>query len=131
MKFSKSKLWGLGFILSALSVALPAYATSPAAGVMPYNADQATPAGFVRMVDNTSSPARMIFMERVPSATGFTYTGFLLASGGIAANTYIPSTALKDLLIGSNGTTTWVVSDTSGMLDSGNYLDRVVDPVTA
>lgn len=66
----KKKWSGFVVILLTFFTILPAYAVP---GVMIYNADQAAPTGFVRLVDDIAAPTQMIFMQVNPTATGFSY----------------------------------------------------------
>lgn len=105
-------------------------------GILAYSGDAVTPPGFVRIVDDTNNPQWMVYMRQYPIGAdegnpygiqSYDYAGMLnyVPASGEA----IPSTALKDLLVTSNGTTTWVADGT--MYDYGNRSDWVYDPVDA
>lgn len=104
--------------------------------VLPYSGDSVTPVGFVRIVDDIFSPQWMVYMRQYPIGSDeynpFGHAAYDYASmqGYVPlSGEAIPSTALKDLLVTSNGTTTRVADGT--MYDYGNWSNWVSDPLDA
>lgn len=106
------------------------FATDMPEGVYTYDANFNVPAGYVKIVDDTTNPQYMVIMQKVPltkqdGRQGFTYEEMKAYTPpkGYA----IPTNALKDLLLTTNTSTTWVGSE--NFSDPGSRSDRTSDAI--
>ncbi len=124
----KKLLLSTGLFVLAL-IWVPAFASTW--WVMPYDSGFVAPPGYVIIVNNTANPTEMVIVERYPADdNGHPHTDMLAHTP--APNYPLPTTALKNTLVTSNGTTTWVSLNEDNILQNWwNWADWVSDPVDA
>lgn len=92
-----------------------------------YDANFVVPFGYLMVVDDTSNPQYMVIVQKANSANPYDLAAMqsYVAPEGYA----LPSNDLKNLLVSSNGTTTWIYPWIDGFLNNWWWGDWVYDPL--
>jgi len=123
------------YLLSVFSVAAcmlfssMAFANLTVPGVFSYDADFVPPTGYLKVVDDIANPQYMVMMQKDTSSP----TSYNLAAmqSYVAPTWYaIPTNALRELLISSDGSTSWIYTGDDWFIEAGNWSHRVSDPIT-
>lgn len=88
-----------------------------------YDANFVVPFGYLMVVDDTSNPQYMVIVQKANSANPYDLAAMqsYVAPEGYA----LPSNDLKNLLVSSNGTTTWIYPWIDGFLNNWWWGDWV------